>query len=92
VESLPIKRRILKKEEKEWEEKKKRSEDWKAKEVKPHMKKLHISKGEKKKKEDEIYNDVWIWIRPHFCPKHQLNPPYKYPQLLPAKSVKKVWV
>jgi hypothetical protein len=54
------------------------------------MKKLHISKGEKKKKEDEIYNDVWIWIRPHFCPKHQLNPPYKYPQLLPAKSVKKV--
>jgi hypothetical protein len=27
--------------------KKKRSMDWKAKEVKPHMKKLHVSKGEK---------------------------------------------
>jgi hypothetical protein len=46
VESLPSNRRIL--------EKKKRSKDWKAKEVKPHMKKLHVSK-EKKKKEDKIY-------------------------------------
>jgi hypothetical protein len=60
VESLPSKRKILKKREKEKKERKrkrkreKRSKDWKAKEVKPHMK-LHVSKGEKKKKEDEIY-------------------------------------
>jgi hypothetical protein len=27
----------------------------KSKRGKPHMKKLHVSKGEKKKKEDEIY-------------------------------------
>jgi hypothetical protein len=31
---------------------KKGSKDWKVKEVKPHIKKLHVSKG---KKEDEIY-------------------------------------
>jgi hypothetical protein len=30
--------------------KKKRSKDWKAKEVKPHMKKLHVSKGKKEKR------------------------------------------
>jgi hypothetical protein len=37
------------------EKKKKESKDWKAKEVKPHMRKLHVSKGKKEKKEDEIY-------------------------------------
>jgi hypothetical protein len=57
VESLPSKRRILEKKKKreKGREKGKRSKDWKAKVVKPHMKKLHVSKGEKKKKEDEIY-------------------------------------
>jgi hypothetical protein len=57
VESLPSKTRILEKREKEKERKRKKGgKDWKAKEVKPspHMKKFHVSKGEKKK-EDEIY-------------------------------------
>jgi hypothetical protein len=43
VESLPSKRRFLEK---------KRNKNWKAKEVKSHMKKLHVSK---KKREYEIY-------------------------------------
>jgi hypothetical protein len=51
VESLPSKTRILEKREKEKERKRKKGgKDWKAKEVKPspHMKKFHVSKGEKK--------------------------------------------
>jgi hypothetical protein len=53
VESLPSKTRILEKREKEKERKRKKGgKDWKAKEVKPspHMKKFHVSKGEKKKR------------------------------------------
>jgi hypothetical protein len=42
VESLPSKRRIL--------EKNKRSKDWKAKEVKPHLKSSTSPKREKKKR------------------------------------------
>jgi hypothetical protein len=45
----PEKKRKKGRDKKE-EKKKKRSKDWKAKEVKPHMKKLHVSKGEKKKR------------------------------------------
>jgi hypothetical protein len=36
----------------------KRRKDWKAKEVKPHMKKLQVSKGEKKKKMME-FTSYW---------------------------------
>jgi hypothetical protein len=61
VESLTSKRRILEKkgERKKKKERKRKqgSKDWKAKEVKPHMKKLYISKGEEKK-EDEIYKQL----------------------------------
>jgi hypothetical protein len=42
----PRRKRVKEKKERE----KKRSKDWKAKEVKPYIKKLHVSKGEKKKK------------------------------------------
>jgi hypothetical protein len=51
VESLPSERRILKKKrerKKKRKREKERSKDWKAKELKPHMKKLHVSKGEKR--------------------------------------------
>jgi hypothetical protein len=60
VKFLPSKRRILEKKEKEKkrekgrEKEKKGSKDWKEKEVRPHMKKLHVSKGKKEKK-DKIY-------------------------------------
>jgi hypothetical protein len=37
-------------EKREKKEREKRSKDWKAKEVKPHMKKLLVSNGEKKKR------------------------------------------
>jgi hypothetical protein len=36
-------------------ERKRKEQGLKSKRGKPHMKKLHVSKGEKKKKEDEIY-------------------------------------
>jgi hypothetical protein len=49
------KKKEKKKEGKMKRKRKKESKDWKAKEVKPHMKKLHVSKGKKEKKEDEIY-------------------------------------
>jgi hypothetical protein len=57
VESLHSKRRSSKKEreKRKTENETKRIKYWKEKEVKPHMKKLHVSKGVKKKKEDEIY-------------------------------------
>jgi hypothetical protein len=58
VESLPNKIRILKKErerKKKKKERKRKKQGLKSKRGKPHMKKLHVSKGEKKKKEDEIY-------------------------------------
>ena len=44
----PAKQGFSKKREKKREKEKNRSKDWKAKEVKPHMKKLHVSKGEKR--------------------------------------------
>jgi hypothetical protein len=52
VDSLPSKRRILRKRERKKKQRKreKRCKDWKPKEVKPHMEKLHVSKGEKKKR------------------------------------------
>jgi hypothetical protein len=53
VKSLPSKQRILKK-KKEKKRKREKEKKEEKKEVKPHMKKLHVSKGEKKKK-DEIY-------------------------------------
>jgi hypothetical protein len=48
----PAKEGSSKKNERKKEREKKRSVDWKAEEVKPHMNKLHVSKG---KKEDEVY-------------------------------------
>jgi hypothetical protein len=63
VKSLPSKTRIFEKRERERKKKKRekgrekeRSKDWKEKEVKPHMKKLLVSKGEKKKKRMNFTN------------------------------------
>jgi hypothetical protein len=45
--------------EKKRDKKKKRSKDWKVKEVKPHLKKLHVSKEEKKKKRMK-FTSCWV--------------------------------